>query len=46
MVNLQINGSYNMSSGLIDASQTHFNFTPQSNASCSTSIDWIPIHTD
>lgn len=46
MANLQVAGSYNTLSSQIDASQTTLNFTPQSNASCSTSLDWLPIFGD
>jgi hypothetical protein len=42
MANLQITGSYNVAASTLDASQTKITFTPQSNASCSTAIDWIP----
>ncbi len=43
MANLQIGGAYYPASSQLDAAQTTITFTPQSNASCSTSIDWIPI---
>ena len=46
MANLQIGGSYNTTSSQLDASQTTITFTPQSNASCSTAIDWLPIFGD
>ncbi len=46
MANLQIAGSYNTTTSQLDASQTAITFTPQSNASCSTAIDWLPIFGD
>jgi hypothetical protein len=42
MANLQITGSYNVAASKLDASQTKITFTPQSNASCSTAVSWIP----
>ena len=42
MANLQITGSYDVAHSTIDTSKTAFTFTPQSNASCSTAISWIP----
>jgi hypothetical protein len=46
MANLQIAGSFNTATSQLDASQTGITFTPQSNASCSTAIDWVPIFGD
>jgi len=42
MANLQISGSYDVVHSTIDTSKTTFTFTPQSNASCTTSVSWIP----
>ena len=43
MANLQITGAYDVVHSTIDTSKTVLTFTPQSNASCTTAISWIPV---
>lgn len=43
LTNLAVNGVYNPISGAVDTAQTTVTFTSGSNASCSTSLDWIPV---